>query len=877
VCVVASAAMMRTRVVGLLPFLCIAILLLVPLRLLAQINVTTNRYDQARTGANLVETKLTPANVTSSTFGLLYSYPVDGAVYAQPLYVSAVTVNGVRRNVLYVATMNDKVYAFDADSPSATPLWMRDFTNPPTVTAVAMKDILPVNTGNIIGNIGVQGTPVIDPATQTMYLVARTKENDAFVQRLHALDITTGSERTGSPRVISGSVPGNSADSTLVGSERVITFNPKMQMQRPGLALANGVVLVAWATHEDMTPSHGWIMGYDAATLAQVATFAVVRDSYLGGIWQGGRAPALDAAGNAYFATGNGKWDGMRNFGDSVLKFKVAKTGMTLLDFFTPGNEIDLKNNDDDLSGSGFTLLPGTNLLVGGGKEGVLYLLDANNLGKKVTNDTQIPQKIAVNGGHVMGGPVYWNSATVGSLVYNWSESDVLLAYRFVTGKLVTPPYAQGAVMSPGHPGGSLTLSANGSAADSGIIWASMPTSQDVKHIIGAGTLRAFNAETLAEIWNSDRVSSRDRLGNLMKFVPPVVANGNVYLPNHDNAVRVYGLLQVTPPGNGLVAAGDAYVRGGLYAGTNFGTEPELLSKLSSPDEFTRVTYIKFDLGSVASASRAVLRLTGHLSSTANTNVKVDIHGVPDTSWGETTLTWNAKPALGSILGTFTVSGTTAQTLDLDITSFVQAEKQAGHRFVAVGLSNPTATNAYAAFSSREAGGSGPQLMITPEPTTPYTGTPVAAPGTIQFENYDAGGSSVAYFDTTSDNTGNAYRHDNVDIQLTTDTGGGYNLGWVRATEWLKYTVAIAASGTYTIDVRVASNGAGGTFHIEVDGVDKTGTIAVPNTGGWQTWRTITTAGVSLASGSHVIRVVMDTNGATGAVGNLNWFTVRST
>src|SRR5262245_49338593 len=191
--VVVGRPMIRRGAVRLLPFACVATLLLVPVALLAQINVTTNRYDPARTGANLVETQLTPENVTSSTFGLLYSYPVDGPVYAQPLYVSGLTINGARRNVLYVATMSDKVYAFDADSPSATPLWTRNFTNPPSVTAVAMNDILPVNTGNIIGNVGIQGTPVIDPRTQTIYLVARTKEGNAFVQRLHALNITTGS------------------------------------------------------------------------------------------------------------------------------------------------------------------------------------------------------------------------------------------------------------------------------------------------------------------------------------------------------------------------------------------------------------------------------------------------------------------------------------------------------------------------------------------------------------------------------------------------------------------------------------------------------------------------------------------------------------
>ena len=522
---------------------CIATLLLVPAALGAQINIFTNRYNQARTGANLTETILTVANVNASRFGKLYSYPVDGTVYAQPLYASGLTINGAVHDVLFVATMNDKVYAFDADSGSAPPLWTTDFTSPPSITPVPITDIVPTTGGNIIGNVGIQGTPVIDPAAQTVYLVARTKESGNYVQRLHALDIATGRERAGSPVTISGSVPGTSGDSTIVGNTRVITFDPKVHVQRAGLALTNGVVLVAWAAHEDITPSHGWVMGFDASTLARVGIFAVVQDGYLGGIWQGGRAPAIDAVGNAYFATGNGQWDGSRNFGDSLLKFQVARTGMTLLDYFTPGNEATLDANDNDLSGSGFTLLPETSLLLGGGKEGVLYLIDATNLGHKVTNDTQIVEKIPVNGGHVMGGPVYWNSASAGPLVYNWSEKDVLLAYRFSNGKLVTTPYAAGHVLSPGHPGGSLTVSAHGSASNTGIIWASMPTSQDAKHIVAAGILRAFNGETLAEIWNSDQVASRDRLGDLMKFVPPVVANGRVYLPNHDNAVNVYGLL----------------------------------------------------------------------------------------------------------------------------------------------------------------------------------------------------------------------------------------------------------------------------------------------------------------------------------------------
>jgi hypothetical protein len=534
---------MRLPILGRL----VAALLLISSSASAQVDILTNRYDQARTGANLSETALTTANVNVNQFGKLYSYPVDGSVYAQPLYVRGVTINGTPRNVLYVATMNDKVYAFDADSSSPSPLWLRDFTNPPSVTPVPIGDIVAPNL-NIVGIVGIQSTPVIDRATGTIYLVARTKEDGAYVQRLHALDIATGLSRPGSPVTITGSVSGTAPDSTSGPSGQVVTFNPKMQSQRAGLALSNGVVLIWCAGHEDMPQYHGWIMGYDAASLARVGIFCVTPDVYAGGIWQGGRAPAIDAAGNAYFATGNAAWDGVRKFGDTLLKLAVGPAGFTLLDYFTPGNEATLNSADDDLSGSGFTIVPGTNLLLGGGKEGVLYLVNGDNLGHKVANDTQIVQRIPETGGHVMGGPVFWSSATLGPMIYNWSEDDILRAYRFSGGRLTTPAYAQGTVASPGHPGGSLILSANGNRTGTGIVWASLGTNQDGIHGLVPGVLRAFNAETMNEIWSSERNPSRDRVGTLMKFVPPVVVDGKVFLPNHDNAVAVYGLIPDAPP-----------------------------------------------------------------------------------------------------------------------------------------------------------------------------------------------------------------------------------------------------------------------------------------------------------------------------------------
>ena len=311
----------------------------VPVPVLAQVNILTNRYDSQRTGANLSETILTAGNVSAAGFGKLYSYPVDGAVYAQPLYVAGVTIDGVARNVLYVATMNDKLYAFDADQPSPTPLWIRDFTTPPSVTAIPITDLVSANL-NIIGNVGIQSTPVIDLPTATIYLVVRTKESGTYVQRLHALDIATGSSRPGSPATIEGSVPGVAPESTIDATGRTLAFDPKMQAQRTGLGLTNGVVLIAWGSHEDALPYHGWIMGYDATTLARVGIFCVSPDTSGGGIWQGGRAPAIDAAGNAYFATGNGLWDGARSFGDSLLKFNVRRSVMTAVDFFTPANQV---------------------------------------------------------------------------------------------------------------------------------------------------------------------------------------------------------------------------------------------------------------------------------------------------------------------------------------------------------------------------------------------------------------------------------------------------------------------------------------------------------------------------------------------------------
>jgi hypothetical protein len=282
-------------------------------------------------------------------------------------------------NVLYVATMNDKVYAFDADTNAV--LWTRDFTNPSAgITAVPIADIVGSNALNIVGNVGVESTPVIDLSTATMYLLARTLENGVYVQRLHALDITAGTEKFGEPVAVQASVSGQGYDAV----NGAVTFNPRLQNQRSGLALVNGMVLLEWGSHEDIDNYHGWVMAYGAADLRQSAIFCSTPDGHRGGIWQSGRAPVIDPGG-------------------------------------TPDDYLSRDASDGDLGSSGpLLIIPNTNLLVSGGKDSILYLLNLGSMGHEMAGNTQIVQSLAMNGGEMLPGPAYWNSPA-GGLVYIWA------------------------------------------------------------------------------------------------------------------------------------------------------------------------------------------------------------------------------------------------------------------------------------------------------------------------------------------------------------------------------------------------------------------------------------------------------------------------
>lgn len=521
----------------------------------AQVNVLTERYDNARTGANLFETQLKRANVNSSQFGKLWTYAVDGSVFAQPLYVSGVSIAGVgTKNVLYVVTMNDVVYAFDADS--AATLWSRDLRNPAAgIGPVPIVDLTGnQNTLNIVGSVGIESTPVIDSTSGTLYLVARTKENTSYFQRLHALDITTGVERTSSPTTLRGAVNGSGDGGSTV------SFNPRSGNQRASLALANGQIYIAWSSHEDFGSWHGWVMSYDKTMLNQTGIFCVTPDGLNGGIWMGGRAPAVDAAGNVYYMVGNGDWDGTSNFGESFVKLGWPPPAgrLQVLSYLTPGNWLQLIGpHDIDLGSSGPLLVPPSNpsYIVGGGKESLLYLTSIAALGGLLPNSSvqtitvNTPDPNYSNDHYILsGGPVYWDRGNAtGPWLYVWADNDFLKAYHFNGSTFDTTPAMSTTVSQP-HGGGVMTLSADpGGTPGSGIIWASMPARDNGDHGLVHGLLRALDADNLStELWNSDQ-NPQDNMGYWPKFSAPSVVNGRVYMASFSGYVSVYGLLPTAP------------------------------------------------------------------------------------------------------------------------------------------------------------------------------------------------------------------------------------------------------------------------------------------------------------------------------------------
>ncbi len=526
----------------------------------ADVAVLTQHNDLARTGANLAETVLNTTNVNTNQFGLIFTRAVDDQIYAQPLVMTNVDLgtNGTH-NLVIVATVNDSVYAFDADDPLVSaPYWQVSFLGPGVVPPANtnMTGACGGNYKDFSGNMGIVGTPVIDAVAGTIYLVARTWENGtSFVQRLHALDIRTGAERPNSPVVITATYPGTGSGS----SGGVITFDAQKQNHRPGLALVNGIVYLAWASHCDWGPYHGWVIGYDAATLQRAVVYNDTPNGVNGGIWMSGQAPAADANGNLYLSTGNGTVGTTSdprdpiNRGESFLKLARNGTNLTVASWFTPYNFANLEAGDIDLGSTGILLIPGTTLAFSGGKEGKLYLVNRDNMGGlsgSTTADTNIVQSFSLGARQIHGGAVWWDGPD-GSYAYIQGASDYLRQYKFdwSAGMFLLPAYAQGPVAAAsGQPGGMLALSANGTNAGGGIVWASHNLVGNANQQVRPGILRAYNAQNITnELWNSEQISARDSVGNFAKFVVPTVANGKVYLATFSNRLNVYGLLPRPP------------------------------------------------------------------------------------------------------------------------------------------------------------------------------------------------------------------------------------------------------------------------------------------------------------------------------------------
>lgn len=512
----------------------------------AQVSVTMYHNDLSRTGANTQETILTPANVNVSEFGKLFSVPVDGAVYAQPLYLAGIKIAGGTHNVLYVATEHDTVYAIDANTGAVyaqVSLIPSGGTTVNSETDLGCSDLVP--------EIGITGTPVIDPTTGTLYVVAKSKVSGALVQYLHALNVATLAEKFGGPALIQAQVPGSGYDS----SGGVVAFNSKRQNQRAALALTQGHVIIGWSSHCDSDPWHGWVMSYNAATLAQEAAFNTSPNSSRSGVWMSGAAPAVDASGNIYFATGNGGWDGTSDFGDSILKLGPPANGsFPVLDYFTPYDQADLDANDVDVASGGLVLLPplanGTQLLAQQGKAGTIVLLNTGNLGQYCVNatppcsgsDPQIVEEIPDASSGIWGSPAYWN----GNLYWT-GANDTINAYSFNangSGLISTTPTSQSAqVFAFSAP--TPTISSNGTSG--AILWA-LDGSADDSTCDGGGSnclgLYAYDATNLANLLytSMQAENNRDSPGVAVKFEKPIVANGMVYVGTQ-STVTAYGLL----------------------------------------------------------------------------------------------------------------------------------------------------------------------------------------------------------------------------------------------------------------------------------------------------------------------------------------------
>jgi len=515
------------------------VLLSCSLSALAQVNVLTQHNDNFRTGANTNETLLTPSNVNTATFGPLFSQAVDGLVAAQPLYVSGLNIPGKGvHNVVFVATLHDSVYAFDADNnlgANATPLWSVNFLNPAAGITTEPVVELGCSGTTAFSEMGILGTPTIDLGSGTMYLVAKTKENGTYHFRFHALDITTGMEKLGGPIDVTGSVTGK------IGP-LLLTTAAKNMMSRPGVLLSQGIVYIGFGSNGcDGSGTRGWVVAYDATSLIQLGIFndEVDTTGAHGNIWMAGDGLASDDNGNIFFSTANGPMDaniGNHDYGSSLLKIGWGGGGLVATDYFAPYNQAYLSAHDLDIGSAGVTMLPDQpgphpHLMVGSGKEGSLYLVDRDNMGGyNPVDNSQIVQFLPFAVGNMESTATYWNSS-----LYFTGQTHGPSQYNLSNGQMTLAAVSSTLVLNPHTP----SISANGNS--NGVLWVPVGNS-----------FLAFNATNMS----GGSLYTNSKLGTFAHFNTPTIANGHVYLGTN-LSVQILGLLSNLAPtsGNGQATA----------------------------------------------------------------------------------------------------------------------------------------------------------------------------------------------------------------------------------------------------------------------------------------------------------------------------------
>lgn len=538
-------------------------LLLISFLPLAGQQVVTQHNDLKRTGWNPAETQLTQSAVAGGTFGRIFVRAVDDQIYCQPLVVNQVPIGGGIHNIVIVATVNNSVYAFDADdSASANPYWQNNLTYNPgnsnLYRPIKNSDMTGACGGkyaDFSGNMGIVGTPVIDTISRTIYVVSRSVTQSApytFVQYLHALDLITGADKL-APVYITATVNGTGDGTNGV----TVDFNQQTENQRPALLLHQGVVFISWASHCDWGPYHGWIIGYDASTLTQKYVYNASPDGGLAGIWMSGQAPAVDDDGFIYVSTGNGSVgitgqpNDTTNRGESILKLSTASGKLKVVDFFTPGDYNYLNQYDLDYGVDGVLLIPNSHLSLSGSKESYLYLIDNTQMGGVDVNNSNVLQLLDVNAEfngekHIHGSPAYFKDDRGREFIYAWAEDGLLKQFPFQRSSMrfdTLNKIVGNTVLPQGMPGAMLSVSSNGMIAGTGILWAAHTINGDANQAVVPGILQAFDATDVShELWNSNMNGIRDSVGKFAKFVPPTIANGKVYLATFSNKLIVYGL-----------------------------------------------------------------------------------------------------------------------------------------------------------------------------------------------------------------------------------------------------------------------------------------------------------------------------------------------